>query len=155
MRRNIRIRDRNGVIREVNGDYILQDGEARVIDLPFMDAKGRPMIHDGQGHPAGQRPGFLYSDAIEHAEQARVDAYREYDNTIRERWRQRPETNGQIKRNPNRGRSKVRKQPSLRLMRSMTKSFRSGGGNDRLRNSAAIRAGGPIGEYRRDSANRP
>ena len=60
-----------------------------------------------------------------------------------------------IIRNPNHGRSKVRKQPSLRLMRSVTKSFRSGGGNDRLRNSAAIRAGGPIGEYRRDSANRP
>ena len=44
----------------------------------------------GDGHPAGQRPGFLYSDANEQAEQARVDAYAEYDETIRERWRQRP-----------------------------------------------------------------
>ena len=42
MRRNIRIRDRDGAIREVDDDYILQDGESDVVELPFMDAKGRP-----------------------------------------------------------------------------------------------------------------
>jgi hypothetical protein len=80
MRRNIKVRGRDGAIRLVSDNYILQDGEARVIELPFMDA------HDGRGHPAGQRPGFLYSDAYEEAERARVDAYAEYDKTIRERW---------------------------------------------------------------------
>ena len=55
-----------------------------------MDANGRVMVHDGNGHPAGQRPGFLYSDGNEQTERARVDAYVEYDQTIRERWRQRP-----------------------------------------------------------------
>ena len=69
----IKVRDRNGIIREVNDGYILHDGEALVVDLPFMDA--RAMIHDGHGNPAGQRPGFLYSDANEQAEQALVDAY--------------------------------------------------------------------------------
>ena len=46
------------------------------------------MVHDGHGHPAGQRPGFLYSDANEQAERARADAYAEYDEDISERWRQ-------------------------------------------------------------------
>jgi hypothetical protein len=44
------------------------------------------MIHDGNGRPAGQRPGFLYNDAND--EQARIDAYAEYDKAIQERWRQ-------------------------------------------------------------------
>ena len=67
--------DANGTMREVDDDYILQDGEAMWSRLPFMDAKRRRMVHDGHGHPAGQRPGFLYSDGNEQAEQARVDAY--------------------------------------------------------------------------------
>ena len=75
MRHNIKVRGRNGAIREVNDDYVLLDGEARVVELPFMDAKGRPMVHDGRGHPAGQRPGFLYSDDNEQAERARGCLY--------------------------------------------------------------------------------
>ena len=82
MKRNIKVRGRDGAIRTVSDNYILRDGETRVIEIPFMDA------HDGHGNPAGQRPGFLYSDANEEAEQARVAAYAEYDKTIRERWRQ-------------------------------------------------------------------
>ena len=74
MRRN-KVRGRDGAIRVVSFDYVLQDGEARVVELPFMDARGRTMVHDGRGQPAGQRPGFLYSDGNEQAERARVDAY--------------------------------------------------------------------------------
>ena len=55
-----KVRGRDGAIRVVSFDYVLQDGEARVVELPFMD--GRTMVHDGHGNPAGQRPGFLYSD---------------------------------------------------------------------------------------------
>jgi hypothetical protein len=40
MRRNIRIRDRNGVIRDVTCDYVLQDGETMVVEMPLMDAMG-------------------------------------------------------------------------------------------------------------------
>jgi hypothetical protein len=54
----------------------------------FMDSSR--MIHDGNGHPAGQRPGFMYSDANEQAERAVADAYREYDEALGERWRQGP-----------------------------------------------------------------
>ena len=78
MRHNIKIRGRNGVTREVNDDYVLLDGEALVVELSFMDTKGRPMVHDGHGNPAGQRPGFLYSDANEQVERARVDAYADF-----------------------------------------------------------------------------
>jgi hypothetical protein len=87
MKRNIKVRGRDGALRSVNDDYILRDGETMVIETMFMDAQRRPMIHDGHGNPAGQRPGFLYSDANEQAEQSLVDAYAEYDATIRERWR--------------------------------------------------------------------
>ena len=65
----IKVRGRDGTIREVSDDYVLQDGEATMVELPFMDAR-RGMVHDGRGHPAGQRPGFLYSDN-EQAERAR------------------------------------------------------------------------------------
>ena len=85
MRRNT-VRGRNGVIREVNDDYVLLDGEALVVELSFMDTKGF-IVHDGHGNPAGQRPGFLYSDANEQVERARADAYAEYNRTIQERWR--------------------------------------------------------------------
>ena len=70
----MKIRSRDGAIREVDDDYILRDGEALVVAMPFMDARRG---HDPRrhGHPAGQRPGFLYSDANEQAERARVDAY--------------------------------------------------------------------------------
>jgi hypothetical protein len=87
-------------MRSVNDDYILQDGEVAVVEMPFMDANGRPMIHDGQGNPAGQRPGFLYSDANEQAEQSLVDAYAEYDATIRERWRQSEQSSKQTQSPP-------------------------------------------------------
>lgn len=86
MKRNIKVRGRNGSIREVDDHYILQDGEAMLVEMPFMDAMGRTVIHDGLGNPAGQRPGFLYSDGNDQAEQARVDAYREYDKAIQQRW---------------------------------------------------------------------
>jgi hypothetical protein len=43
MRRN-KVRGRDGAIRVVSFDYVLQDGEARVVELPFMD--GRTMVHD-------------------------------------------------------------------------------------------------------------
>ena len=87
MRHN-KVRGRDGAVREVSDDYILRDGEARVVDLPFMDAGGRTMVHDGRGHPAGQRPGFLLSNATN--EQARVDAYTEYRDAIQQRWRGQP-----------------------------------------------------------------
>jgi hypothetical protein len=85
--KQIKIRGRDGAIRTVSDNYILRDGETRVVDMPFMDAQGRPIIHNGHGHPAGQRPGFLYSDANEEAEKARIDAYAAYDDAIANRWR--------------------------------------------------------------------
>jgi hypothetical protein len=56
--------------------------------MQFMDAR-RGLIHDGRGNPAGQRPGYLYSDD-EEAEQAVATAYTEYSQAIRERWRAGP-----------------------------------------------------------------
>ena len=46
-----KIKGRDGAVREINGDYVLRDGEIQMVDLPFMD--GRTMIHDGRGHPVG------------------------------------------------------------------------------------------------------
>jgi hypothetical protein len=84
MRRN-KVRGRDGAIREVSDGYVLRDGESQVVELPFMDGSGRTMVTDARGQPAGQRPGFLLSDATD--EQARVDAYATYDQAISERWR--------------------------------------------------------------------
>jgi hypothetical protein len=80
-----KVRGRDGAIREVSDGYVLRDGEARVVELPFMD--NATMVHDGRGQPAGQRPGFLYSDGNKRAERKRVDAYTEYADAIQERWR--------------------------------------------------------------------
>ena len=42
------IRDRSGVVREVDDDnYVLKDGEGLVVPLSLMDAMRTPMIHDG------------------------------------------------------------------------------------------------------------
>ena len=82
---SIKIRGRDGVIRFEDDSYILADGESLLLEMRFMDAR-RSMIHDGRGNPAGQRPGFLYSDG-ERAERARVDAYMQYAEEVSERWR--------------------------------------------------------------------
>ena len=83
-----RIKGRDGVMREVDDDYIIQDGESFTVPLTMMDAM-RGMIHDGNGGPAGQRPGFLVRDN-EADDQAVEAAYREYAATVSERWRQGP-----------------------------------------------------------------
>ena len=57
----MKIRRRDGTMAVVGDDYIIQDGEAMLVPLSFMDARcGR--IHDGNGGPVGQRPGFLVRD---------------------------------------------------------------------------------------------
>ena len=56
-----------------------------MVPMRFMDAR-RGMIHDGNGGPVGQRPGFLFSDD-ERAEQAVAAAYAEYDEVLSNRWR--------------------------------------------------------------------
>jgi hypothetical protein len=80
----MKIRQRDGTMREVDDGYIMKDGEALLVPLNFMDAR-RSMIHDGHGNPAGQRPGFLFADD-ERAAQAVADAYRTYDDAISRRW---------------------------------------------------------------------
>ena len=85
----MQIRKRDGTMAEVSDDYVLRDGETMRVALRFMDAKGG-MIHDGNGHPAGQRPGFLINDD-ERAAQAVADSYKEYDAALGERWRQGPD----------------------------------------------------------------
>jgi len=81
----MKIRQRDGTMREVEDDYILRDGEGFVVPMRFMDAR-RGMIHDGNGGPVGQRPGFLINDD-ERAAQAVAAAYREYDEVLFNRWR--------------------------------------------------------------------
>ena len=126
---------RSGVamVRSAKSMTITSCGTARRAwsNMLFMDAQGRPMIHDGHGNPAGQRPGFLYSDGNEQAERARSMPMREYDEAIRERWRQGPGQR-QTQRNPNRRRSTARKLPSLPPMRNMTEPLASVGADDRL-----------------------
>ena len=70
----MRIRRRDGTMAEVDDSYILPT--ARRWWSSWRSWMRGGMVHDGNGHPAGQRPGFLYSDANEQAEQARADAYR-------------------------------------------------------------------------------
>src|SRR4029077_7275495 len=83
-----KIRRRDGTMAEVADDYIIADGESFTIPLTIMDSM-RGMIHDGNGGPVGQRPGFLVCDNAAD-DQAREAAYREYAATVSERWRQRP-----------------------------------------------------------------
>ena len=81
----MKIRQRDGTMREVEDDYILRDGEGFVVPIMLMDAR-RGMIHDGNGGPVGQRPGFLINDD-ERAAQAVAAAYAEYDEVLSNRWR--------------------------------------------------------------------
>ena len=76
------VKARDGTVRDVADSYILANGESYVVALTMMDS--RITVHDGHGRPAGQRPGFLYSNATN--EQARVDAYMAYDADISSRW---------------------------------------------------------------------
>ena len=80
----MKIRKRDGTVVEVSDNYIIQDGEAFIVPLQFMDAR-RGMIHDGNGGPVGQRPGFLVRDN-EADDQAVEAAYREYAADISQRW---------------------------------------------------------------------
>ena len=66
----MKIRKRDGTMGEVADDYILRDGEAMRGRTAVHGSRSAAMIHDGSGHPAGQRPGFLFNDD-ERAEQAR------------------------------------------------------------------------------------
>src|SRR4029077_16419762 len=81
-----KIRRRDGTMAEVRDDYIIADGESFTIPLTMMDSM-RGMIHDGNGGPVGQRPGFLVRDNAAE-DQAVEAAYREYAATVSERWRQ-------------------------------------------------------------------
>ena len=82
----MKIRRRDGTMVEVDDAYVLRDGEACVVGLPFMDSR---RVHDSGGNVAGQRPGFLINDDAR-SEQSIRDAYKEYDRTLGERWRQGP-----------------------------------------------------------------
>ena len=81
-----RIKGRDGMILEVDDDYIIRDGESFTVPLTMMDSRSS-IIHDSRGHVAGSRPGFSFADN-EADDQAREAAYREYAATISERWRQ-------------------------------------------------------------------
>ena len=56
-----KVRGFDGVTREVDDDYVLLDGESVLVD-PMIWMRRRSMIHDGNGSPVGQRPGFLVRD---------------------------------------------------------------------------------------------
>jgi hypothetical protein len=83
-----KIKRRDGTEAMVADDYIIADGESFTIPLTMMDSMRR-MIHDGNGGPVGQRPGFLVRDN-EADDQAVEAAYREYAATVSERWRHGP-----------------------------------------------------------------
>lgn len=78
-----KIRRRNGADAMVDDDYILQDGEGFVIPLSMFDSKP-VMITDSRGNPAGQRPGFLFTNDA--AERALDDAHLQYRTDIEARW---------------------------------------------------------------------
>lgn len=82
----MKIRRRDSTMAEVDDTYILADGEVMMVPLNFMDAMGRPVIHNALGRPAGQRPGFLLSDSATD-EAVRATVYQMYDDAVRERWR--------------------------------------------------------------------
>jgi hypothetical protein len=80
----IRVRGRDGSVREVDAAYVLQDGEAFVIPLNMMDSAMK-VIHDARGQPAGQRPGYLLRDDGP-AERALDEAHAQYRADIERRW---------------------------------------------------------------------
>ena len=83
-RRVLHSDDRDGRVRLEDDSYILGDGESMQIDIQFMDA--RRMVHDGNGHLAGERPGFLIVDNGE-ADRAKAAAYQQYIHDTTQRWR--------------------------------------------------------------------
>ena len=128
----MKIRKRDGTMREVDDDYMLQDGEALVVPMRFMDAR-RGMIHDGNGGPVGQRPGFLINDD-ERAAQAVAAAYarirRSSLQPLASRTGATVKPSGIRRRRtvPNRsGPSPARKMRSLMLIGNMTPTSPNGG----------------------------
>jgi hypothetical protein len=79
----MRIRKRDGTTIEAPGDYILADGEMLTVPLTMTDAR-RPMVHDGHGGRAGERPGFLFND---NDERALDEVHRQYREDISQRWK--------------------------------------------------------------------
>jgi hypothetical protein len=79
----MRIRRRDGRFADVDDGYILADGEGYAVPLLMMDGSRRGIVRDSRGNPAGQRPGFLYSDSNETALEAAHAAYRA---GIEQRW---------------------------------------------------------------------
>jgi hypothetical protein len=82
--KRIKVRGRNGAVREEVEGYLLMDGESIMVPLEFMDAKPR-MVTDSRGNPAGCRPGFLYADSdIDLAVKETI--YAQYCADISQRW---------------------------------------------------------------------
>ena len=150
----MKIKLRDGTVAEVPDSYVLADGESMTIPVSFMDAR-RGMIHDGRGNPAGQR--FLVRDNAAE-DQAVEAAYRENAKSISERWRQGPGQRSSPARseppqtfdNPEAARAAAYAEYSRTIQERWRRC-------SRLPIPAAKRAGedrGPVGEYRRDHANR-
>ena len=69
--------------------HILRDGERVRVPLMMKDSQQRdipehsqqrPLLHDGRGGSPGHRPGFVVSDASNHAE--REQAYSDYQRDL-------------------------------------------------------------------------
>ena len=82
----MKIRKRDGTMREVDDDYVLADGEAIMVPLrSWMRWRHDPRR---QRPSRRARPGFLFATMKRRS--GRRDAYREYAGDSGERWRQGP-----------------------------------------------------------------
>ena len=72
-------------------DGIIEDG--RSMRFPLLLKDGQRALHDGMGHPAGYRSGFVFSgnterhDAYDEARRAATAAYDEMCKRATEAWR--------------------------------------------------------------------
>jgi hypothetical protein len=81
--------DRDGCLRDgVSTRVSMQFRDARMTDLQrAADAANRRPVFDAFGHPAGHRPGAVFTNDPA-ARKAKARAYRQYDEEIGRAWEQ-------------------------------------------------------------------
>ena len=83
--------DRNGCLRDgVSTRVSMRFRDARMTDLQravAADAANRRPVFDAFGHPAGHRPGAVFTND-QAARDAKAAAYRQYDEEIGRAWQQ-------------------------------------------------------------------
>jgi hypothetical protein len=80
--------DKDGQRRALRDGDILEDGERLVVGLNMLDQASLD-LHDGMGHPAGFKPGYVFAQGSSRqvSDAALASARAEYEARLTGAWR--------------------------------------------------------------------